>query len=441
MTAPDHLARCAITTFAGEGRPHMSDGVRVLRRAGLLMAGSVGSQGIALALAPLLTRLYSPAEFGVFGVFTAVASLAASVASLGLDAAIVVERDPEQARFTYGLSLVLAAGAALAAAAVAVAAFMSGWTGGLPAPVLAMVPLSVLALGWGQVVVGRALALERAVAVAAGRFVRAAGVGAVQMALAAISASGMALVAGAVIGQVAAATAVALLLRHTPGPRAGAAGFRAVARRHGTLLGWSAPQMLLNNLGASAAPMVLAAHFPDTVIGNFALANRVVQVPAVTLGEAMRQSLLKSASDTAGDAAALSRLLARSTVALGAVLGAAAVVGWYEAPAVFAVVFGERWRVAGSYAAWLLIGQAAGIANIPAVTAVTVCGLQRPFFVFQLVSFPMRLGALAWGAVAGDAEFALAAYALASVATSAAVTAWVGAWLRRRRVKGERVLA
>ncbi len=419
----------------------MSDGIRVLRRAGLLMAGSVGSQGIALALAPLLTRLYGPAEFGVLGVFTAVASLAASVASLGLDAAIVVERDPEQARFAYGLSLVLAAAAALLAAAVAVVAFMSGWTGNLPTPALAMVPLSVLALGWGQVMVGRALALERAFAVAAGRFMRAAGVGAAQVALAAISASGTALVAGAVLGQVAAAAAVAFLLRRTPGPRAGAAGFRAVVRRHGTLLGWSAPQMLLNNLGVSATPMILASYFPDPVIGNFALANRVVQVPAVTLGEAMRQSLLKSASDVAGDAAALSRLLARSTIALGAVLAAAAAMGWYGAPALFAVVFGERWRVAGTYAAWLLIGQAAGIANIPAVTAVTVCGLQRPFFLFQLVNLPVRLGALAWGAAAGDAALALASYALASVATSAAVTAWVGAWLRRRRVEGERVLA
>ena len=430
LSAPRAAAERAVT-----------ESVHVLRRARLLLVGSVGSQGIALALAPLLTRLYGPAEFGVFGVFTAVTSLVASVASLGLEAAIVVERDPEQARFAYGLSLALAVAVTLAAAAVAVVAFIAGWTGGLPAPVLAMAPLSVLALAWGQVMVGRALALERAFAVAAGRFMRAAGVGVAQVALAAVAASGTALVIGAVVGQVAAAASVAFLLRRTPGPRAGAAGFRAVVRRHGTLLGWSAPQTLLNNLGTSATPMVLASYFPDAVIGNFALASRVVQVPAVTLGEAMRQSLLKSASDVSGDAAALSRLLARSTVALGAVLGAAAVVGWYAAPPLFAVVFGERWRMAGTYAAWLLIGQAAGIANIPAVTAVTVCGLQRPFFLFQLVSLPVRLGALAWGAAAGDAALALASYALASVATSAAVTAWVGAWLRRRRVEGERVLA
>ncbi len=413
----------------------------VLRRAGLLLLGSVGSQGIALALAPLLTRLYGPAEFGVFGVFTAVASLVASVASLGLEAAIVVERDPEQARFAYGLSLVLAAVVALAAAAAVLAASLAGWTGGLPAPVLAMVPVSVLALGWGQAAVGRALALERAFAVAAGRFMRAAGVGAAQATLGAVAASGTALVAGAVAGQAAAAMIVVLLLRRTPGPRAGIAGFGAVVRRHGTLLGWSAPQTLLNNFGASAVPLVLAGQFSDAVIGNFALASRVVQVPAVTLGEAMRQSLLKSASDVSGDAVALSRLLARSTVALSAVLAAAAAVGWIAAPSLFAVVFGERWRVAGNYAAWLLIGQAAGIANIPAVTAVTVCGLQRPFFLFQLVSVPVRLGALAWGVAEGDAGVALAAYSMASVATSAAVTAWVGAWLRRRRVEGERVLA
>lgn len=413
----------------------------VLRRTGLLLLGSVGSQGVALALSPLLTRLYGPVEFGVLGVFMAVAGIAASVASLGLEAAVVVERDPEQARFAYGLALALGAVVALAAAGAAFGASLAGWTGGLPAPVLAMVPVSVLALGWGQAMAGRALALERPSAVAAGRFMRAAGVGAAQVTLAAVAASGTALVAGAVVGQVAALAAVALLLRRTPGPRAGIAGFRGVVRRHRTLLGWSAPQTLLNNLGASAAPMVLASRFPDAVIGDFALASRVVQVPAVTLGEAMRQSLLKSASDAAGDAAALSRLLARATAALGAALGTAALAGWYAAPPLFAAVFGERWRAAGTYAAWLLIAQAAGIANIPAVTAVTVCGLQRPFFLFQLFSVPLRLGALAWGTAKGDAELALAAYALASAATSAAVTAWVGARLRRRGVEEERVLA
>jgi O-antigen/teichoic acid export membrane protein len=404
----------------------------VLRRAALLLVGSVGSQALAFALSPFLTRLYGPAAFGVFGVFTAATTLVASVASLGLEAAIVIERDPEGARFAYGLSLALAALVALATAAAVALARLAGWTGGMSPSVLAMVPLSVLALGWGQVAVGRALSLDRAFAVAGGRFMRAAGVGIAQIALASVARTGGCLVAGALVGQVAACATVGVLLRRSAGPLVGFAGFGRVVRRHRRLLAWSAPQTLLSNLGASAVPVALAGRFPDPVVGAFSLANRTVQVPAVTLGEAMRQSLLKSASDVAHDPAALFGLLARATAMLALALGAAAVAGWDLAPALFALVFGEPWRTAGSFAALLLVAQAAGIANIPAVTAVTVCGLQRPFFAIQAASTAMRLAALAWGEATGDAWLALACFAAASALTSAAVSLWVGAWLWRR---------
>ena len=413
----------------------------VLRRAALLLVGSVGSQALAFGLSPFLTRLYGPAEFGVFGVFTAVTTLIASVASLGLEAAIVIERDPEQARYAYGLSLALAAAVSLAAAAAVLVAYLAGWTGGLSLPVLLMLPLSVLALGWGQAAVGRALSLDRAFAVASGRFMRAAGVGFAQLALGLVAGTGVSLVAGALVGQVAACVTVGVLLRRSAGPLAGLAGFRSVVRRHRRLLAWSAPQTLLSNLGASAVPVALAGRFPEATVGAFSLANRTVQVPAVTLGEAMRQSLLKSASDVSHDPAALFGLLARATAMLGLALGAAAVAGWHLAPALFALVFGEPWRTAGAYAALLLVAQAAGIANIPAVTAVTVCGLQRPFFAIQAAGTAIRLAALAWGEATGDAWLALACFAAASALTSAAVSAWAGAWLWRRRIENREVLA
>lgn len=419
----------------------MTRATGVLRRAALLLVGSVGSQALALGLSPFLTRLYGPAEFGVFGVFTAVSTLVASVASLGLEAAIVIERDPEQARFAYGLSLALAAAVSLATAAAVLVARLAGWTGAMPPAVLLMLPLSVLALGWGQAAVGRALSLDRAFAVAGGRFMRAAGVGLAQLALALVARTGESLVAGALVGQIAACVTVGVLLQRSAGPLAGLAGFRGVVRRHRRLLAWSAPQTLLNNLGTSAVPVMLAGRFADSTVGAFSLANRTVLVPAATLGEAMRQSLLKSASDLSHDPAALFGLLARSTVTLGAVMGAAALAGWRVAPALFALVFGETWRTAGGFASLLLIAQAAGIANIPAVTAVTVCGLQRPFFAIHSAGTAVRLAALAWGASAGGAWLALACFAAASALTSAAVSAWVGSWLWRQRNENRRALA
>ena len=48
---------------------------------GELVGGSAFTQIIELACAPILTRLYTPEEFGLLGVFMAIAAIAVNVAT------------------------------------------------------------------------------------------------------------------------------------------------------------------------------------------------------------------------------------------------------------------------------------------------------------------------------------------------------------------------
>ena len=398
-------------------------GRSTLRRAGTLLAGSGGSQLIALGLAPLLTRLYDPHAFGALGMFTALTTLAASVASGGLENAIVIERDPEQSRIAFGLSLLLAAVCSCLTAALTWAAWRGGWLPEMPRAAVWLAGPSVLSLAAGNVLANRALSLERPAAVAAGRLLRGAGIGLAQTGLAAVSASGLSLIVGGLVGQLAALVVTAFLLGDTGSPRLGSVEERsALLRRHRTLLAWSSPQTLLNNLGNSAVPTMLGRAAGSAAVGAFTLANRVVMLPAITIGEAMRQSLLTSMSRIAHDDAALRQLTWRATVGLAVPLGAAAALAMIMGPAVFAVVFGPGWRAAGLDAGLLLAAQAAGMANIPSVTVITVRGWQRELFAFGAVTLPVRLAAL-WVALAGGATRGLAAWCALSALASIAVTA------------------
>ncbi len=388
-----------------------------------MLFGSGGGQVIALALAPALTRLYGPDAFGSFGLFIAVTTLAAPIASLGLEAAIVLERDEAGAREAYGFCLVLAAVIAAATGLAALLLARSAWLPGFTPAVSALVAPSVLALGVGQVLTGRALALGRPGAIASGRLARSAGVGVSQLALGMMLGVGaVPLVVGAVIGQAIAVAATWRGLRGTAGPRLSRAGLTRLMIRHRALWRWSAPQSLLNNAGNAALPLILGRVAGDASVGAYTLANRVVLLPAITIGEAVRQSLLTTMSPIAHDAAALRRLALRVTCWLGLGLGAATAIGFIVAPSLFAWLFGEHWRQAGSDAALLLAAQAAGIANSPAVTVVTVRGLQRGFFLFQAVTMPLRLVAVAVAASGGHAFSALAVHASLSVLASAAVS-------------------
>ena len=62
------------------------------RDAGVLAAAYVLSQAIWLGSAPILTRLYSPDDFGLWALFTTIVSILTTIATLRYEFAIVLPR-------------------------------------------------------------------------------------------------------------------------------------------------------------------------------------------------------------------------------------------------------------------------------------------------------------------------------------------------------------
>jgi O-antigen/teichoic acid export membrane protein len=91
-----------------------------LRGASALFAGTVLAQATSLAVWPILTRLYRPAEFGVLGTYLGLITVLVTVASLRYENAIPIARHDRQA-----LDLLAVCGLGLVATSVivAVAAF------------------------------------------------------------------------------------------------------------------------------------------------------------------------------------------------------------------------------------------------------------------------------------------------------------------------------
>lgn len=388
-----------------------------------LLGGSAGGQALALGLAPLLTRLYDPRAFGILGLFVAVTTIAASVASLGLEQAVVLETDPRESRRAFGLSLLLASAIATAATIAGLAVCGTGLVRDSSLPAALLLLPAVLLAATSQILAAHALAIEAPRAVAALRFLRAAGVGGAQLALALVlPRTGLALVAGAILGQALAIAAVLPLLAHRPGPILGDLdAIRRLLARHRTLLAWSTPQTLLNSAGNALIPISIGRLSGAAAVGDVSLASRVTLLPAITLGEAMRQSMLATMSRLP-DASALGALARRATLLLALLLVPSAIAFAFAAPDLFEFVFGSRWRSAGIEAGWLLAAQAAGIVNIPALTVITVRRWQHPHLVFQACTIPLRIAGLVIAGLEAGPQAAIAAYAVLSIAASLALT-------------------
>jgi len=118
-----------------------------------LMTGTTLANLIPVAVSPVLSRLYSPAEFGLFALYAGIAALLAVAATGRYEMAIVLPAEDADAFELLGLSLLLA-GAVTVVCAIAVVAFHSGLLALLRAPALAawlwLLPLGVLLVGLAQ---------------------------------------------------------------------------------------------------------------------------------------------------------------------------------------------------------------------------------------------------------------------------------------------------
>src|SRR6185437_3936168 len=81
----------------------------------IMLAGTVAGQTISVLLSPVLTRLFTPAQFGNLSVYNSALTLFATVASLGYELAIPIclaERDCANLLMLCGIALAMTTGLA-----------------------------------------------------------------------------------------------------------------------------------------------------------------------------------------------------------------------------------------------------------------------------------------------------------------------------------------
>jgi O-antigen/teichoic acid export membrane protein len=356
-----------------------------------LVAGGAVAQALPLLLGPWLTRLYTPAQFGVYHVFAAVAANLAVVACARYEFALPLVGDEAQARALRSLCLrVLAGVGALAVLAAAgwFALERQGWTVWLPLAVAVLGWLSLATLWATRAQAWRALAIARVVQY---------GGGALLQALAGLWGAG---VQGLIVAPIAAgAGAAALLQMPWRNPDAAQPGFRArlreLARRFRDFPLLNTPHAFMGALQDTLSLALIAAWQGPVAAGFWGLALRYLKAPATLVGGAVSQALYpRLAAHHEANAADPARPLrvtaqARSAVrrvmaGLGLIAAPLVVLLWVGAPWGFEALFGARWRGAGELA------RALGL-----------------YIGMHFVAAPLAVTTLAWGAQAWALRLAL----------------------------------
>lgn len=371
-----------------------------------LASGTAIGQLLLFLAVPVLTRLYTPADYGALAVYSSTLTVLVVLASLRYEAAIPLPQDEDTAASLLALTFLLLT---VTAAIVSLLVWLAGDAFVAVVKVPALRPYRWL-LPVGFIGAGMYQALSYW-AIRRGEFGRVArtklsqGVGQVvsQVGLGAAGAGAPGLLIGDVIGRVAGGGGLALLaLRgrsHARVTRASVLSAASRYRRFPLLATWSG----LLNVGSLQLPSILfSASFGAAAAGLYALSFKMLVLPTMLVGQAVGQVFLSRAAPLAGEPERLRQLTERTALTLFAcglpVFGALALAG----PQLFAILMGDEWDAAGHYAQLLAPWFAVWLVSSPLSGLLSVREWQGSALIFSAFEFALRLGAVLIGASRGS---------------------------------------
>lgn len=327
--------------------------------------GTVAGQIAAALSAPILTRLYSPDQFGIYTYVLALTMIVSAVASLRLEIAVPLPADDNEARgIIRTASLAILVTTALTAVGAVFLAVFDLDRRGVPAGSWALFPVLV-ALTSVFTLFSQVALRERAYTVVGVRaFVQNAGAAAGQFLLAVATRTSVGLLGGAAIGRfiglLGLARTVRPYLRPTP------VGVRAVLRRYPRFPLMLAPSALLNLLGTYLPVLVIAHVYGNSAAGNLGVAQQVLLLPAGLVAAAVGQVFIGELSSRlrTGEGG-MTDIFMRATRSLAVIGGLLTTGVLVLATPVFPFVFGSRWDTAAGFAEAMSISVGLGIVVSP----------------------------------------------------------------------------
>jgi O-antigen/teichoic acid export membrane protein len=369
-----------------------------------LLSGTVLAQVINFALTPVLTRLFSPSDYGVFSVFTSIVSVLAVVACLRYEVAIVLPEEDKDAESLFQLSAFISLG--FTVCLFPLFWFFRDFIGGMLKTRVDL-PLTLLSL-MTIFLIGRVSAYNYLLTrkkkyklISIARVVTALSSSILPICFwlcwgRAFYGLVLGFIAGFAINFIIFRLSVGKSFTGTPVLK----NIRAVAKRYSRFPIYDTWSSLLNNLAWQVVPMMLSFQFSDAVAGQYSLGLKMIQSPMSIIGASVGQVIFEKAcrEREGGDLYAFTKLTIRRFLIIAAIpIGILAMFG----KVLFGVIFGREWGIAGFYtqilSPWAIVWFVASITS----TVLIITERQRELLIINIIILASRILSLLVGKALG----------------------------------------
>lgn len=354
-----------------------------------LMTGTTLAQAIPIAISPILTRIYSPTDFGVLALFISITGIFVSIANGRYELAIVLPVKDEEAMNVTALCVAIAALLSVALFVIIIISHdfivlklgnsaINRW--------LYFVPLAVFLMGIFNALNYYHVRTKKFNDIAKANVSKSLATAFVQLSLGFAQIGTAGLIIGQLISYLTGNTVLLKnIFREKDFPKfVDANEIKRLAKRYIDFPKYSIWSILANTLAYNLVNIFLSYLFGAAVLGFYSLGNRVLGTPASLVGTSFGQVFFQRATEERNRTGSAIEIFLKTSKTL-ALLGLPPfILLFFILEDLFAVVFGEEWRIAGTYAKIMLPLFFIRFFTVPLTNINSVFEKQEIFLIWQI---------------------------------------------------------
>lgn len=320
-----------------------------------LLTGTTIAQAIPIAISPILTRIYTPQDFGVFSLFVAITSIFGSIANGRYELAIMLPKKDEDAINVFALGFIITTCISLVLL-VLVVLFNDYFTSLLGNDEISLwlylIPIAVFFMGLWNILNYfnnrrrnykdlRNVIILKSIVLAI-----------LQLSVGLVKQGVTGLVSGQILSQLIANIRLFtnILKDKILMSKISKVKILALAKRYKNFPKYSMWAVFANSLSHNLTNILISAFYSVATLGFYSLVQRVLGMPSLLIGNAIGQVFFQQITKEKQQTGKAVKTF-NSTIKKLFIIGLPSfAILFFIVEDLFAFVFGEKWRIAGTYA-------------------------------------------------------------------------------------------
>jgi O-antigen/teichoic acid export membrane protein len=403
----------------------------------VVMSGTALAQVLGYTLSPIISRLYSPSDFGIFSSFYAVLGVITAGITLDYSLAIILPKQKDDAINLFWLSC-------LSAAIIGIICLIVSFVTPrliqnlikTPHPwMLALLVMGILIGGLNQTCQAWSIRAKAFKHTSASQVIRSLSANGTQLGLGYLKGGASALIVSSILGDMLASLNLArVVYRDFRGQRIKGPWSRIwqLAKEYRDFPIYSASMNVVNALSLGLPVILLTRFYGIAMAGSYAFAAKIIQAPMELVLRALRQVLYQKASETHNEGGRLLTLYLKFTGGLFALAIIPSLVLFIWAPPLFTWIFGAQWHTAGVFARIIMVWFIFMFCNLPATICARIARMQRRMAIFDIVLLGARTVVLILGGMYLSATSTIMLFALVGAIVNVSFIVVIGFALKKR---------